>query len=143
MSWRERFWLMRLREVMRSREFRTEGYSCLLFHANNYSIFELQSRQISSIVTCLLVWPLLLILSPIYFWRSPVHLFFTYIIPVIPFVVMYDGIISSLRTRTPEEIVSLMRKQNTSLNGWKLLSGEEEHTRFIGHLEWIICIRES
>ncbi len=35
------------------------------------------------------------------------RLFFTYVLPVIPFVVFFDGIVSCFRTRTPQELLDL------------------------------------
>ena len=92
----------------------------------------------------LLMGGLFFFITPFYFWRSPGHLFFTYIIPIIPFVLVIDGYISSLRTRTPEEISSLWVKANgQSLAGWKIMSGRECHTFPIGYMSWVIGIKEG
>jgi hypothetical protein len=83
----------------------------------------------------------MIFLAPRYFWWSPKHLFFTFVIPLIPFCLVFDGYVSSLRTRTPEEVVRLLRKDER-LAEWTLLSGEEMHTIPIGWLNWIICTRK-
>ena len=83
-----------------------------------------------------------MLISPVYFRNSAVHLFFTYIIPLIPFVVAFDGYVSSLRTRTPDEVLQLLNG-GRQLDGWKFMSGEEMHTFPIGYLSWIICVKED
>src|SRR4051794_2136832 len=105
------------------------------------SIFELQSRTISSFITIMLLGLLLFLISPFYFWRSPGHLFFTYIIPIIPFVVVFDGFISSVRTRTADEVLALVKEGNINedkLQGWRIVSGEEVHTWPIGWMGWVV-----
>lgn len=83
-----------------------------------------------------------LFITPFYFWRSPGHLFFTYVIPIVPFVLVYDGYVSSLRTRTPEEVLSLMKGSSGDMDGWNIKSGHEVHTWPIGYVTWIIGIKE-
>jgi len=82
------------------------------------------------------------LITPFYFWRSPGHLFFTYIIPIIPVVVVIDGIISSLRTRSPEEIQDLMKKCGASMDGWTIKSGQEQHTFPTGYMTWFIAVKK-
>jgi hypothetical protein len=81
---------------------------------------------------------LMLVITPFYFWRSPGHLFFTYIIPIIPFVLVFDGWVSSLRTRSAEEVEALMKDCGVSCEGWTLLSGSEQHTFPTGYMTWVI-----
>ncbi|KAF7504028.1 hypothetical protein GJ744_002907 [Endocarpon pusillum] len=112
--------------------------------SDGFGIFELQSRTISSFITIFLFGPLLGIISLYYFWNRPLHLFFTYVVPLIPFCVVFDGYISSLRTRTPEEVEALLRKANGGrrLEGWRFMSGQEVHTWPTGWMSWVICVRE-
>jgi hypothetical protein len=107
-------------------------------------IFELQSRTFSSLITVFLFGPLIGLLSPIFFWRSPFQLFFTYVIPLIPLCLVCDGYVSSLRTRTPEEVEALLSKANGGrrLEGWRFMSGEEMHTNPTGWMSWIVCVKE-
>jgi len=106
-----------------------------------HSIFELQERTISSLITICLMGLLMFFITPFYFWRSPTHLFFTYIIPVIPFVLVFDGYISSLRTRSPGEIQALMNQCGASCEGWTIKSGNEMHTFPTGYMTWIIAVK--
>jgi len=106
--------------------------------SDGFGIFELQGRTISSMITCSLMWPLILLVSPYYFWRSPGHLFFTYIIPIIPFVVVVDGYTSSLRTRTGPEIMALM---GNKVSGWEFRWGHECHTWPTGEMTYFIGVK--
>ena len=110
--------------------------------SDGFGIFELQGRTFSSFITCSLMWPLLLIVSPYYFWRSPGHLFFTYIIPVIPFVVVFDGYVSSLRTRTGEEILAMLERKGP-VEGWDFWTGNEFHTFPIGEMSYFIGLKRK
>ena len=89
-----------------------------------------------------LMGPLLILITPIFFWSSPVHLLFTYLIPIIPAVVVFDGYVSSLRTRSSEEIKGLL-SSGSELHEWKVLSGKDVHTYGMGYLTWFICIKEK
>lgn len=84
---------------------------------------------------------LMFLITPFYFWRSPGHLFFTYIIPIIPFVVFFDGVVSSLRTRSAEEIQDLMKKCGANCDGWTVKSGQEQHTWPTGYMTWFIAVK--
>jgi len=92
------------------------------------SIFELQQRTIPSFIQVFLLGPLLTLVTPIYFSQSLSHLFFTYIIPILPFVMVADGYTSVcaflrmgtvhmqvqiMRTRSPSEIHELIAKSTT------------------------------
>ncbi|KAI1007280.1 hypothetical protein K3495_g941 [Podosphaera aphanis] len=111
--------------------------------ADGFGIFELQERTISSIITVLSLGPVLFLITPFYFWRSPGHLFFTYIIPIIPFVVIFDGLVSSLRTRTDHEIMTLMQGSGITVDGWKIFSGGERHTWPTGYMSWVIALKNQ
>ncbi|EXJ88214.1 hypothetical protein A1O1_05144 [Capronia coronata CBS 617.96] len=113
--------------------------------ADGFCIFELQSRHLSSFLLVSLLWPLAMLITPLYFWNSPWHLFFTYLVPIVPFVWVYDGYISCLRTRTPEEVEALLRSRVSpdKLAGWKFKSGEQRHTWPFGYFFWIICYKDE
>jgi hypothetical protein len=85
---------------------------------------------------------LMFFISPFYFWRSPGHLFFTYIIPIIPFVLVFDGYVSSLRTRSSEEIQALMKGCGASTDGWTIKGGEAQHTWPTGYMSYVIGVKE-
>ena len=110
--------------------------------SDGFGIFELQGRTFSSLITCSLMWPLLWIVSPYYFWRSPGHLFFTYIIPIIPFVVVFDGYVSSLRTRTGDEILAMLERKDPVAE-WDFWMGNEFHTFPIGEMSYFIGLKRN
>jgi hypothetical protein len=85
---------------------------------------------------------LMFFISPFYFWSSPGHLFFTYIIPLIPLILVLDGYVSSLRTRTSEEIQSLMRECGAHVDGWTVKSGAAQHTWPTGYMTYVIGVKD-
>ena len=84
-------------------------------------------------------------LAPYYAWkwRSVSTLIFTYLIPILPFVLVFDGLISSLRTRTPEEVEVLLRTCGADVDGWELKSGRTRHLWPCGYLTWIVCTKRQ
>ena len=113
--------------------------------SDGFCIFELQSRNFSSFITVSLLWPLAMLCTPFYFLHSPGHLFFTYLVPLVPFVWVFDGYISCLRTRQPEEILALMRERvpEYELDKWDFKSGAECHMWPFGWFYWIIATKRS
>ncbi|KAJ5051884.1 uncharacterized protein L3040_001647 [Drepanopeziza brunnea f. sp. 'multigermtubi'] len=110
--------------------------------ADGFGIFELQERTFFSLLTVFAMGPLMFGITPFYFWRSPGHLFFTYIIPIIPFVLVFDGYVSSLRTRSAEEVQALMKQCGASCDGWTVKNGQEQHTWPTGYMTWVIGIKK-
>lgn len=53
-------------------------------------------------------------------------------------MLVFDGYVSSLRTRSPEEVVALMRECGAESDEWKLESGHEMHTNPMGYMTWVI-----
>lgn len=85
---------------------------------------------------------LMFLISPYYYWNDPVHLFFTYIIPIVPAVLVLDGYVSSLRTRTASEVEALMKASGANCKGWKLISGRATHTWPTGYMTYIIAVKK-
>jgi hypothetical protein len=65
-----------------------------------------------------------------------------YLLPVVPFVLVFDGIVSCLRTRTGEEIEALMSEAGVSKRGWRFQEGDEWHTWPIGRMRWFVGVRQ-
>ncbi|RKU44808.1 hypothetical protein DL546_000672 [Coniochaeta pulveracea] len=111
-----------------------------------FAIFELQERNIASFFT-LLAFGLGIFVTAPYFawkWRSPVTIIFTYLIPILPFVLVFDGWMSALRTRTPDEVEALLRTcgaEAEELSRWEVRSGREMFFWPVGNLNWIVCER--
>ena len=86
----------------------------------------------------------ILLSAPLYAWRwrSPMTLVFTYLLPVLPFVLVVDGWISSLRTRTPNEVEALLRTCGAAgAERWVIQSGEARHCWPCGNVNWIVCLK--
>ncbi|KAI4718755.1 hypothetical protein E4T48_05045 [Aureobasidium sp. EXF-10727] len=68
--------------------------------ADGLCILELQDRSLGCLVL-MLGEPLLLFLVTVFWFpRQFLHLLFTYLVPVLPFVQAWDGLVSCLRTRS-------------------------------------------
>lgn len=113
-----------------------------LHTSDGFAIFELQGRDVGNLATVLMLGPLLWLGSWYWFWGQWGHLFWTYIIPVVPFVVVYDGLVSCLRTRRDGEVLALMR-QVGGWEGWRVESGSEVHTWPGGRLQWFVGVKEG
>ena len=111
--------------------------------SSGFAIFELQTRTVSSFILITLMGPLLLLVTPICFWTDPIHLIFTYLVPIVPFIVVFDGYISSLRTRTGEEIKEMIvALDKDATKDWEFRWGSEWHTRPLGEMTWFIGIKK-
>ncbi|KAL4871495.1 hypothetical protein BDV12DRAFT_183626 [Aspergillus spectabilis] len=92
--------------------------------ADAFIIFEITARQLSTCLYSPLVFFWGFYVTLLWYWHSPIHLFFTYLLPVAPMALWIDGFISCLRTRTPGEIQGLINKSGVGTAGWKFSSGE-------------------
>lgn len=97
--------------------------------------------------------PTILLMTP--FW-APADLglfFFTYVVPIVPFALVFDGVVSALRTRTFEEVLRLIDDNDTRRNGygkdgnvdndWVFEAGWKMHTWPIGYMNWIVGKRRG
>lgn len=80
-------------------------------------------------------------------WGEPLALFFTYVVPILPVVLLFDGWMSCLRTRTPDEVEALLRTCGAAggddeIDRWEVRSGSELFMWPVGKLHWIICIKK-
>ena len=85
--------------------------------------------------------------------RAPLKavLFLTYFIPVIPFIMVFDGFISAYRTRSLDHIQHLSNLASLTLNleghdnvpDWRWEEGRRRHTWPSGTMYWAIGRRES
>jgi hypothetical protein len=71
-------------------------------------IGEALSRRIGMLLTTVLIPLLVLVLTP---WTRPRpwQLLFTYVIPILPLIIAWDGMVSCLRTYRPAELLALTR----------------------------------
>lgn len=85
------------------------------------AIFEGQERSIPSIIGMLFSPITVLLTTPFIKPFSIKRLLFTYIIPVIPIFVLWDGVVSSLRTYSIKEMKNLIQStQNQDTFHWEV-----------------------
>jgi hypothetical protein len=128
--------------------------------ADGFAIIELQDRRLTSLVLMVLDMFLIFAASIFWFWRYPVHLIFTYLIPILPPIMAFDGIVSSLRTREFDEVMSLVDDalglstaasepletinrsgqtvKTVQKGDWVFEGGRQMHTWPIGYLNWVV-----
>lgn len=112
----------------------------ILSTSHAFCIFELQARTLDSLILVTTIWPLLWAFSWYHFWGNWDLLFWTYIIPIVPFVVVFDGWVSSLRTRWGDEVRDLIVEaggEGELGEGWKVSWGGCKHSRPFGDALWI------
>ncbi|CAH0028256.1 unnamed protein product [Clonostachys rhizophaga] len=109
--------------------------------SDGFAIFELQDRSLASFVAVTLLAVGTLILAPYYAmkWRSPLALVFSWLVPILPAALAWDGYVSSLRTREPEEVEALLRSCGADASRWELRSGSTVHLWPVGYVNWIVC----
>jgi len=113
-------------------------------------IFELQSRSIVGLLDVCL-FGLGIVAFGLYYalvWLSPATLVFTYLIPILPLVLVFDGWVSVLRTRTPDEVEALLRTcgadgGDEELARWEVRSGKERFLGKNGYVHWIVCVKRE
>ncbi|RDW94230.1 uncharacterized protein DSM5745_01552 [Aspergillus mulundensis] len=88
------------------------------------AIFEITARQVSTCLYSPLVFFWGFYVTLLWYWNSPVHLLFTFLLPIAPVALWVDGFISCLRTRTPGEIEDLLATSGKDLDGWTFSSGQ-------------------
>lgn len=110
-----------------------------------FVLFELQDRSLTSFLSIILLGLGVFVNAP-YFawkWRAWDIIIFTYFIPIIPFVVVFDGFVSSLRTRTRDEVGMLLKKCGAEgADGWTLKDGREQFLWPCGYLNWVVGVKE-
>jgi hypothetical protein len=115
-------------------------------------IFELQERRIGSLVLMLLEPFLVYIMGIFWFPDDWFFLALTYLVPVLPVLHSFDGLISCLRTRTFEEFVQLLddslgKKHESMASGllvtvqrgdWMFTTHRTLHTWPLGYMNVIV-----
>ncbi|KAK5995201.1 hypothetical protein PT974_03599 [Cladobotryum mycophilum] len=109
--------------------------------SDGFAIFELQDRTLEIVLSMLMFGTAIMLAAPFYAWkwRSPATLFFTWVIPILPFVIVFDGFMSAMRTRTPEEVESLLRGCGADTSLWEVRSGRQMFVYPWGYMNWIVC----
>ena len=103
--------------------------SSMLHTSDGFAIIELQDRTLGMLLLMTGQFALLMLLTIFWFPHDWTHLLFTYWIPILPFVQLWDGLVSCLRTRTFAEVLVLAEKaigekaktvgvESTPTKGW-------------------------
>lgn len=71
-------------------------------------IFEGTERSVKGLLACLFIPLMVLLLTPFTKPFGFLRLFLTYIIPILPIIIFFDGVVSSLRTYSIEEAKALV-----------------------------------
>lgn len=72
-------------------------------------VFEATERSLKGLLVCLLIPILVLILTPFVRPFRISRLLLTYILPILPIVIFFDGLVSALRTYSVDEIKDLTK----------------------------------
>ena len=126
--------------------------------ADGFAVLELQDRRLSSLLIMILDFFLVYIVTIFWFWDQPLQLIFTYAVPVLPFVLSFDGFVSCLRTRGFEEVMDLLDKEISineetekeggvnkwaEMGDWRFEGGMCRHTWPVGDMNWVIGRRKG
>lgn len=116
--------------------------------SSGFAIFELQDRYFTSFLAVCLLGVGVMVFSPLFAWRwrSFGLVFWSWVIPVLPFVLVWDGWMSSIRTRTPEEIKKMMGTcgvDKDEVAKWRLRSGRVTHLPPFAELNWVIATKDE
>lgn len=88
---------------------------------NGIAIFEGQERSLPSILAMIFSPITVLLTTPLIKPFSLKRLLFTYIIPIIPIFVLWDGVVSSLRTYSVVEMNKLIQStKNQGTYTWEI-----------------------
>ncbi|MEZ4804736.1 MAG: hypothetical protein R2852_04430 [Bacteroidia bacterium] len=88
---------------------------------SSIAIFEAQERSVSSILAMLFSPITVLLITPFIRPFKIFRIVFTYLIPIVPIFVLWDGVVSSLRTYSIKEMNELVSKlDGKELYDWEI-----------------------
>lgn len=100
------------------------------------AIFEVVAREPAPILGMLLAPLVVFVLMPTIRPLRPAWLFFTYVIPLVPLFVLWDGIVSCLRVYSPRELAALVDALPENDFVWEIgrvpLGGPAQGTYLLG-----------
>jgi hypothetical protein len=117
--------------------------------ADGFAIIELQDRYLSSFALMLGHIPLIYATSIFRYWRDVMMLLMVYLVPIVPAINTFDGIVSCLRTRSFREVMALINARVEDKNtaqaaektavkdNWIFKSAYEMHSYPVGYMSWI------
>ena len=135
--------------------------------ADAFVIIELTERRLSSLILMFFQSFVTFLVQPLWFWRRPFNLLYTYPVPALPFLMLFDGLVSALRSRTLDELLDLVTASNASkfdantvlssrmqnrttrfgqmspitIKDWTCRGGRIMHTFPFGYMTWFVGTR--
>ena len=107
-------------------------------------IFEMTERRFSVILRVLVTSPFIaLFLVPMFRPFRPGYFFWTYIIPVIPFLIAFDGMVSCFRTYTAGELLDMVNRLQATRYEWQIGQENPEDRRGPFRITYCIGIPEE
>jgi hypothetical protein len=88
-------------------------------HRRPMCIFEATSRTPVSVLSALIIPLVVLLVTPLIRPVTLFQLFFTYLVPIIPILIFWDGLVSNLRTYSPDELIEFTRTLDSPDYSWK------------------------
>jgi hypothetical protein len=84
------------------------------------AILEPTERSWRAVGLACLSWLFVMLLSPGIRPRRPLRLALTYLLPLIPLLVTFDGVVSCLRTYTPDELADMAARAGGGAYDWRI-----------------------
>ena len=95
-------------------------------------IFEGTERSFRGIAVCLLIPILVLMMMPLIRPVRMLSVIFTYLIPILPIIIMWDGLVSSLRSYTQKEMRGFVETLDSyQWESGVLLGPHQEHISYL------------
>ncbi len=102
------------------------------------AVFEVADRTLLAIVPLVFVPLFVLLMTPFirpFRWS---RLFWTYLIPVLPLAILFDGVVSYLRAYTPEELLAMAHEVEPTAYRWQ--AGYQTAPKLPGRMTYLTGI---
>lgn len=105
------------------------------------ALFELTHRSLPALFLSLLIPLIVLVVTPFCRPFRLSRLFWVYLVPLVPLLALFDGIVSCLRSYKPEDLRSIVARLGESHYNWQI--GEKTPDRGLTPLTYLIGIPHS
>jgi hypothetical protein len=99
------------------------------------AVFEFSARKPMMLLSCLQIPLAVLLFTPMIRPLKASQLFFTYVIPLVPVFMLWDGLVSHLRTYTPDELLAMTSDMQSPDYEWEI--GELTVPQTLGAFPWL------
>lgn len=100
------------------------------------AVFEFSARKPMMLLSCLQIPVAVLLVTPMIRPLKVSQLFFTYLIPLVPILMLWDGVVSHLRTYSPAELQAMTADMQSPDYAWE--TGELAIPLMLGAFPWLI-----